>query len=437
MSADDIRGKTVAIIGGGPGGAATAIRLARLSRERDLRVRIVLFEGKDFERHYNQCAGVLSPPIEETLRTRLGIDLPYEIFKRQIYGYRLHAGGREILLVGPHREGATYTVRRVMFDRYLLSCAEREGVEVFRSRVTGVEFPPSGRFGSLRIRAPRKNIRDRVFLYTEGGTVKVDAVVGAFGLDDGMVDIFETATGFAYRRPRKIAHTYVAKFHTERAFIERKLGSIIYAYLFPPGIPNLDFGAITPKGDHVIVNVAGAAATVEDFFAFLSLDVVRDHLPPVSVEEQDVFKGKFPGAPGRGAVGEKYLMVGDATGWLRPFKGKGIGMAVETGILAAETMAERGLSPASFRTYEERTRGLREDHAYGTWARYLCKAGDAAGALGMVLSMARINQDIHDALFNAVSGHDSFRNIFRRYVRPGTAARVARHYFRDRKRRAA
>lgn len=421
MGGKDIRGKTVAVIGGGPGGSATAIRLMQLSRERGLGVRVVLFEGKDFDRHFNQCVGVLSPPIEEILRNRLGVELPYEIFKRQIYGYRLHAGGDEILLVGPPRTGATYAVRRVMFDRYLLECAEAEGVEVHRSRVTGLDFPRGG--------------RDRIFLYTEGGMLKADAVVGAFGLDDGMIDVFETATNGKYRRPGKFMQTYVAKIHTEPAVIDQKLGSIIYAYLFPPGIPNLEFGAVTPKGDHIIVNVAGARADVEDIFAFLSLDLVREHLPPVRLDEQEVYRGKFPGAPSRGAIGEGYLTVGDATGWLRPFKGKGINMAIETGIMAAETMVEWGLSLSSFRRYEERTKNLREDYAYGTWMRHLCKVGETAGMLGTVVSMAKVDQGVHDALFNAVSGHDTFKSTFRRYARPSVLLDVIRNYLGDRRRR--
>ncbi|HJX15828.1 MAG TPA: hypothetical protein VJ386_08840 [Candidatus Deferrimicrobiaceae bacterium] len=423
MASEEIRGKTVAIIGGGPGGAATAIRLVRLSRERDLSIRIVLFEGKDFDRHYNQCVGVLSPPIEEILQRHLGIDLPYEIFKRQIYGYRLHAGGKEILLVGPHRGGATYAVRRVMFDSFLLSCAEGEGVEVSRSRVTAIDFP--------------QGTRERVFLYTEGGMLKADAVVGAFGLDDGMMGIFEEATRGQYRRPGKFMHTYVTKIPTDRTFIEKKLGDIIYAYLFPPGIPSLDFGAITPKGDHIIVNVAGRRASVEDMFAFLSQDMVRDHLPEVAQDTQEVYRGKFPGSPARGAVGDRYLTVGDATGWLRPFKGKGINMAIQTGILAAETIVEHGISYDSFRKYEELTRELREDYIYGTWMRHLCKAGEKAGTLGTVLTMAKVDQGVHDALFNAVSGHDSFKNIFRRYARPRVLADVVRNYIVDRKRRLA
>jgi len=420
LAAEGIRGKTVAVIGGGPGGSAAALRLARLSKDRDLSLRILLFEGKDFERHYNQCVGVLSPPIEELLQGRLEVDLPYEIFKRQIFGYRLHAGDKEILLVGPHRGGSTYAVRRVNFDRFLLSCAEQAGVEIYRNRVTWIDFP-SGR-------------REKVFLYTEGGMARADAVVGAFGLDDGMIDIFESATRGRYRRPGRFMHTYVTKIGTDRHFIEQKLGDIIYAYLFPPGLPNLEFGAITPKGDHIIVNVAGHRASVEDMFAFLSLDAVRQHLPPLLPDTQEVFRGKFPGAPCRGAVGDRYLTVGDATGWMRPFKGKGINMAIETGILAAEAIVEDGISLESFRKYEECTADLRADYAYGTWMRHLCKAGEIAGTLGTVLTMAKLDQGVHDALFNAVSGHDSFRNIFRRYARPAVLADVVRNFLADRRR---
>jgi flavin-dependent dehydrogenase len=410
---EDIRGKTVAIVGGGPGGCSTAIRLSQLSRKHDLGLRVVLFEGKDFERHYNQCAGVLSPPIEELLQCRLDVEL--------LFGYRLHAGEKEILLVGPHRGGATYTVRRVVFDRFFLSCTKTAGVEVSRSRVTAIDFPKKG--------------RESVFLYTEGGMLKADVVVGAFGLDDGMMSVFEIATRGQYRRPGNYMHTFVVKISTDRTFIEKKLGSIIYAYLFPPGIPDLDFGAITPKGDHIIVNVAGRRATVEDMFAFLSLDIVRDHLPPLAPDSQEVYRGKFPGKPARGATGDRYLVVGDATGWMRPFKGKGINLAINTGILAAETIVENGIGAASFRRYEEKTRELREDYGYGTWMRHLCKAGEIAGTLGTVLSMAKVDQSVHDALFNAVSGHDSFRNIFRQYARPRVLADVVRNYIADRRRR--
>jgi hypothetical protein len=54
--------------------------------------------------------------------------------------------------------------------------------------------------------------------------------------------------------------------------------------------------------------------------------------------------------------------------------------------------------------------------------------------LGTVLSMAKVDQGIYDALFNAVSGHDSFKNIFRRCARPSVLADVVRNFAKDRRR---
>ena len=49
-------GSTVAIIGGGPTGAACAIAIKNSAQSSGREVRVVLFEGKTFESHYNQCA---------------------------------------------------------------------------------------------------------------------------------------------------------------------------------------------------------------------------------------------------------------------------------------------------------------------------------------------------------------------------------------------
>jgi hypothetical protein len=48
--------------------------------------------------------------------------------------------------------------------------------------------------------------------------------------------------------------------------------------------------------------------------------------------------------------------------------------------------------------------------------------------------MAKVDQGIYDALFNAVSGHDSFKNIFRRCARPSVLADVVRNFAKDRRR---
>ena len=58
---------TVAIIGGGPGGASCAIKLLKECKRTGRKIRVVIFEGKDFDHHFNQCVGVLSPPFQSIL----------------------------------------------------------------------------------------------------------------------------------------------------------------------------------------------------------------------------------------------------------------------------------------------------------------------------------------------------------------------------------
>ncbi|MEK6717885.1 MAG: FAD/NAD(P)-binding protein, partial [candidate division NC10 bacterium] len=172
----------MAVIGGGPGGTCAALALVRMAKERDRAIEVILFEPKDFGAHYNQCAGVLSPPIQGVLRRELDLTLPPGLLQRKITGYVLY-GEHETLDMPAGEDGeATYAVRRVQFDRFLLDAAEKAGVQVERSRVYDVEFGPRG-----------------VTLYSDGGSWEADVVVGAFGLDRTLGEALARQKG--YRLP--------------------------------------------------------------------------------------------------------------------------------------------------------------------------------------------------------------------------------------------
>src|ERR671938_168729 len=192
---------TVVIIGGGPGGSACAIKLLQGADARGVRLRVVIFEGKDFNVHANQCVGVLSPPIEEVLAEELDVQLPAALIKRRICGYRLHGTRENLLLTGhgataatPGRNQATYAVERAHFDRFMLDHARELGAQVIDSRVTGVEFVREGALDEVRV-------------YSESEYVRADVVVGAFGLDEALLSVFEEVTseqaGGGFRRPAK------------------------------------------------------------------------------------------------------------------------------------------------------------------------------------------------------------------------------------------
>ena len=417
-------GSVVVIIGGGPGGTACAIKLLQGADERGLRLRVLIFEGKDFQVNANQCVGVLSPPVEEVLAEELDIHLPHSLIKRQIFGYRLHGAHENLLLTGHGatasdiRKGrATYAVERAEFDQFMLDRARELGARVIESRVTGVEFV-------------RGNGLDEVRVYSESEYERADIVVGAFGLDEAMLSVFEEVTrrDGRYERPSKWLKSYLTTIETTARVEKDKLGHIVHAFLLPPECPRIEFGAVTPKDDHILVNIAGERVSSCDLDLFLKLPQVQALLPGFDPTTINYYEGRFPSSPARGAYGHRYALVGDATGWLRPFKGKGINTAIITGVRAAEAMLEHGVSKRALENYRKSCSDLLGDYRYGVVVRRLMLWG-ARLFLDAMIDVGKTDPLMYDALFDSVSGHDSYRNIIRRSLKPRLVKKVAARVF--------
>lgn len=394
-------GSTVIIAGGGPAGSACALKLVQLSRERDLSLKIVLFEEKDFITRYNHCAGVLSPPLTSVLGEELGIEVPQSLFSRKIFGYRLHVSDSGILLVGEDRKGPTFTINRVDLDRYLLDCCRTAGVTVIPDRITGIEFVKDGNIDGVRVTSRTCSLVGDVF-------------VGAFGSDAKSMDMLAHATSRLgpYRSPARFLRTVITRLPTEQGFIEKKLGNIIYAFLAPRNISGIEFGAITPKKDHILINIAGENVLADDMNAFLEFAPVKNYISTVAPKVGDYYSSRFPASPALHPFGRRYVTLGDATGWLRPLKGKGINLAINTGIRAAKTMISCGVSKESFSKYARDCREFQDDFYYGMFVRFVCKRFPHL-VLKPFVNLARIDPFLYEALFLSVSGHDTFKNILK------------------------
>ncbi len=408
-----VDGSTIAVIGGGPAGSAAAIKLIKEAAKKRIKVNVVIFEGKDFDHHYNQCVGVLSHPIVEIFERDLEMPFPGHLIKREISSYMLYSSGGGALELSGER--GTYATRRILFDRFMLGTAQELGAQIVRSRVTGIEFD-----------------RDTgVKVYSEDRFLRADAVVGAFGLDDGIADALEQSSrhSFCYQRPPKVLDTLVAKTHLDMDILQQRFGSRIHAFI-PLELRNIEFGAITPKGDHIIINIAGRNLTSGDMDKFLGYAPARSLLKDLSLDGIDYYKGKYPIRPAHGIIGDRFTAAGDATGLIRPYKGKGINVALETGAKAAEVMIRNGISATDLAAYPAAFDHLRADFFYGRLFRMLVMVSIKTGFVEQVISMARGDQRLKNVLFKVVSGEGTYREVIRELAGLKELSRLGYRFFR-------
>ena len=391
---------TVIIIGGGPAGAACAIGLAREGRRLRRIPRIILIEEKRFGEHQNQCGGVISPPGLDMIEDMLGVRVPQDLIQREIRGYVLHADGDAIVLDGDELGERAIALRRVQLDRLLLEAARRVGAQVVNARAEDLEVNPEG-----------------VVVYTDSGTFHGDVVVGAFGLDPGIAHAFARATSY---RPPASLETLACKLHPAGLdFIPGLLDNHINVFL--PAARRIEFGALIPKGNHVTVVVAGRRLREADMTSFLTACAAR--LLPPACDIQGSFKGSFPLGPARHLYGDRYVVLGDAAGLVRPFKGKGINAAIETGWLAARAMLTRGISRRAFDEFARSRRHLTGDLYYGCLVRWLAAIASRWGLLTPFVAQARSDAHLRQALFDCVSGRTAYRSVV---LRRGNLRLVAR-----------
>lgn len=387
-------GDVVVIIGGGPAGSSCAIKLKKLAIQKGIHPRIILYENKRFEKksYYNQCLGVLSPPLDKILEQDLEVPFPWQIVRRKINGYSIHSDNEILELSGEH--DPSYACRRVEFDNYLFQKAKDMEIETIPARVTDLDFSS-----------------DDVMVFSESNNIKADVVIGAFGLDDGMAKVFERISPY---RQSKFLSSIVTKIHPGDEAMEQ-FGNSIHAFL-PSSLSSVEFGAITPKGNHLSINIAGKKVTAGLMDRFLDLPIVKQVLPEnleKILPHLYYFKGKFPTLPANGTFGDRYVMVGDAAGFNRPFKGKGINSAIFTGIRAAETIVDHGYSKQAFQKYLESCCQLTDDVPYGTALRFLVLQCFRFRLIDAAIATAKEEPMLKKAFFNIVSGQETYKKTWR------------------------
>ncbi|MFN3466924.1 MAG: NAD(P)/FAD-dependent oxidoreductase [Candidatus Brocadiales bacterium] len=388
-------GQRVIIIGGGPAGSSCAIALKKLGRKLGRDIDVVLYEGMQYGPDSMKRVGVLAPPVVQTLENVLGVNFPCQLVARKIVGYYLHSGRYGIrLYMGGN---LSYVAHNVAIDAYLLAIASRMGVKVLPGRVTDIKVD-----------------HHEVAVEGEAGGTHGDVLVGAFGLNSFTAKLLGKVT--PYRSPRTL-YSIMTKMP---APVEYLLGCEDYIHVFLPPMGEVEFGVVTPKLTHFVVNIAGRRVSYEALRRFLSLPEVAGLIPKETLENWFASGGlvsqplPFPLEPARHGYGDRYVAVGDAAGLVRAYKGNGINAACVTGAKAAEVMLTAGISHEAFLNYYLHAfSDIIKDLPYGRAVRRLVLFGEGYGLLPLVIHAAGKDRTLVNVLIDFLSGQKTYHKILK------------------------
>jgi geranylgeranyl reductase family protein len=322
----------VAIVGGGPAGAAAAITLARAGRD------VVVVDKAAFPRD-KICGDGLTTGALRILEA-LGLD-PAAVPSWQVVDDVVVASpsGREVVFPLPRGAGTYAAVaRRADLDAALLDVARAEGARVLDGHAcTGAVERP-----------------DRVVLDVEGvGTVQARFAIAA----DGMWSPMRKHLGVS-------TPGYLGEWHAFRQYLANvgpRAQRELFVWFEPDLLPGYAWSFPLPDGRANVgfgIQRGGKVQRVQDMKALWPELLARPHiaavLGPDATPEAPHRAWPIPARIDDIALHtERTMFVGDAAAATDPMTGEGIGQALLTGVLAAQAIlagrTDAGLVTSTYR----------------------------------------------------------------------------------------
>ncbi len=335
----------IVIIGCGPAGSTTA----RIAAQRGLRV--LLVDKRQELGAPIQCSGALSAhALEEA-----GITPEAEFVLESVYGFGIYNQAGEQTTIdyrqikpdkygsGPDKKPLGYVVDRRRFDRYLVTLAERAGVEVWL-KTDGLGYEPlEDGSCAVRLRKFNKEI-----------TLRIHVLVGADGLQSQVGKWSGLHTHIKMTELASCLQFVVDGVETNG------LLEIITGHEWAPG----GYAWVFPKGHGYAEVGLGVIRTMTLENAqwhldhFIQHSFLKDRLRNARILE--VQGGGVPlAAPLRIQYATNLILVGDAARHVNPITGGGIHTALTGGLIAGNFLVDHLVSgqphsAENLRGYQER-----------------------------------------------------------------------------------
>ena len=341
----------VAVVGGGPSGAAAAHYLASRGHS------VLVCEKKSFPRE-KTCGDGLTPRAVKVLQ-EMGLGDQLRTWER-VQGLRVHAAGRVLELPFPELddfESFGLVKPRKELDQIVLDNAEAAGAEVLYK--TQVHEPVFDRGVLAGFRAKRdgldEEVRAKFVVCAEGAATK-------FARSLGRERNLEYPMGLAIRQYFRSPMQHSGWFE---AYLDVRSGE--------HNLPG--YGWVFPVGDGTVNAGVGLLSTFGGWRDINLHDLQRNfvsNLPPDWEVDYDTVVSKpragrlFMGGSVWPPHGPGFVLTGDAAGMINPCNGEGIAYGYETGRIAGRHIDE-ALRNGNGPVLSGYTRELRE--TYGPYFR--------------------------------------------------------------------
>jgi geranylgeranyl reductase family protein len=323
------------VVGAGPAGAATALRLATRKR------RVLLLDKAEFPRDKTCGDGLTRRSVELLAAMGLCDLLAAHPPIRGVRVVTTSGSPRDSRYkrLGPGRPDHGLVVRRRELDARLCRAAVEAGATLWeRSEVRDVVVDGGRVTGVVVRRGERETVvRSTFVVAADGGNSRLAKKAGLAKMDPW-------STGFAARgyfeNIRDVGELFEFRVPLTEPSSRRTIPG--YGWVFPleEGRANIGVGFFPGQSRDLELNIR---RMYEDFVADLRAKDARFRdMVPI---------GEMRGAPlscgtdFSRCVGAGIMLVGDAAGLVDPFTGEGIDTALESGALAAEVIDEALASP--------------------------------------------------------------------------------------------
>jgi flavin-dependent dehydrogenase len=355
-------GSKVCVIGGGPSGSFFSYFFLELAERLGVDIELDIIELKNFLTlgpvGCNHCGGIISESLVQLLSAE-GIVLPSSVVRRGIDSYVMHTDESFVKIDTPLQEKRIASVFRGSgprgskttqwnsFDKYLQDLCSEKGANLIFDKVVDIKY-----------------FNDHMTVLTKNKFEKeYDLVVAAIGLSNISFNLLKGVN--IKFQPPATTRTYICEYFLGEELISQYFGDSMHVFLMD--IPNLEFGALIPKGQYVTLVLLGKEIDKNLVQSFLKSQQVKNCFPKEWELDKIASCQCFPRINTHTAkymYGDRFVAIGDsATSKL--FK-NGIGAAYITAKAAATTALFNGVSAKNFEKYYLPTcRSLHFDNLIG------------------------------------------------------------------------